>query len=50
MSGILVVIEQREGRIARISWEALAAGQRLGKQLNLAVSGVILGSDTKSLE
>ena len=29
MSGVLVVIEQRENRISRISWEALAAGQRL---------------------
>ena len=28
MSGVLVVIEQRENRISRISWEALAAGQR----------------------
>jgi len=49
MSGILVIIEQREGRIARISWEAVAAGQRLAAQLNLPISAVILGSDTESL-
>ena len=49
MSGILVVIEQREGRIARISWEAVAAGQRLAAQLNLPITAVILGSDTESL-
>jgi len=49
MSGILVVIEDREARIARISWEALAAGMRLGAQLNLPVSAVILGSNTESL-
>jgi electron transfer flavoprotein alpha subunit len=49
MSGILVIIEQREGRIARISWEAVAAGQRLAAQLNLPIGAVILGSDTESL-
>jgi electron transfer flavoprotein alpha subunit len=49
MSGIWVVIEQREGRIARISWEALSAGQRLGEQLNLPVSAVLLGADTEAL-
>jgi electron transfer flavoprotein alpha subunit len=49
MSGILAIIEQREGRIARISWEAVAAGQRLAAQLNLPISAVILGSDTESL-
>ena len=49
MSGILVVIEQREGRISRISWEALAAGQRLAAQAGSNVSAVILGPDTESL-
>ena len=55
MSGILVVLEhlaasaQREGRISRISWEALAAGQRLAAQLNLPVSAVVIGSETESL-
>jgi len=49
MSGILVVIEQREGRIARISWEALAAGQRLASQTGSSVSAVLLGADTAAL-
>jgi electron transfer flavoprotein alpha subunit len=49
MSGILVVIEQREGRIARISWEAVAAAQRLASQLNLHITAVIPGSDTETL-
>ncbi|MGO9939596.1 MAG: electron transfer flavoprotein subunit alpha/FixB family protein [Terracidiphilus sp.] len=49
MSGVLVVIEQRENRIARISWEALAAGQRLAAQSGTPVTAVILGSDTESL-
>ena len=49
MSGILVVVEQRAGRIARISWEAVAAGQRLGTQLGLPVSAAIVGAETESL-
>jgi electron transfer flavoprotein alpha subunit len=49
MSGILVVIEQRDGRIARISWEALAAGQRLATQTGEPVSTVVIGSNTETL-
>ena len=29
MSGILVVLEERDGRVSRASWEALAAAQHL---------------------
>jgi len=49
MSGILVVIEQREGRISRISWEAVAAGQLIAAQTGEPVSAVILGADTETL-
>jgi electron transfer flavoprotein alpha subunit len=49
MSGILVVVEQRAGRIARISWEAVAAAQHLGTQLGLPISAVIVGAQTESL-
>jgi len=49
MSGILVVIEQRESRIARISWEALAAAQRLAAQSGVPVTAVVLGDNTGSL-
>jgi electron transfer flavoprotein alpha subunit len=49
MSGVLVVIEQREGRIARISWEAVAAGQRLAAQLSLPIAAIIIGENTESL-
>ncbi len=45
MSGILVVIEQRAGRISRISWEALTAAHRLGDAG--AVSAVVLGAETE---
>ena len=48
MSGVLVVVEQREGRIARISWEAVAAGQKLGATLTLPVSAAVVGAQTES--
>ena len=43
MSGILVIFEEREGAISHVSWEALVAGQRLGRLQNLPVSVVTLG-------
>jgi electron transfer flavoprotein alpha subunit len=46
MSSVLVVIEQRAGRIARISWEALTAAQRLGSPD--ALTAVILGAQTEA--
>src|SRR5688572_14042436 len=36
---ILVVAEQREGKLNRASWEAIAAAQQLGDQLKVAVIG-----------
>ena len=38
MSGILVIFEQRSGRISRISWEALAAGQKLAEAQSLTIT------------
>jgi electron transfer flavoprotein alpha subunit len=49
MSAIWVVLESRAGRIGRISWEALAAGQLLGAQVGLAVNAVVIGSQTEDL-
>jgi electron transfer flavoprotein alpha subunit len=49
MSGILVIFEQRAGRISRISWEALAAGQKLAEAQSLTITAAIIGSDTESL-
>jgi len=47
MSGILVVMEQRGGRIAHISWEALAAAQRLGN--SASITAVVMGAQTETL-
>ena len=49
MNCVLVVLEERGGRISRISWEALSAGQRLGAQLGLPISATIVGGQTESL-
>ena len=48
MSGIWVVLEEREGRIGRISWEAVAAGQRLASQTGMPVSAVVIGASTEA--
>ena len=49
MSGVLIVLEQQQGRIGRISWEALSAGQRLAAQLGQPACAAILGSETEPL-
>ena len=47
MSGILVIIEHRGGRIPRISCEALAAALRLGDAGS--ITAVVLGAQTESI-
>ena len=47
MSGVLVVLEERDGRVSRISWEAFAAGQFLGAALSQPVSAVVMGAQTE---
>src|SRR5579871_3362838 len=49
MSGIWVVLEDHDGRIGRISWEALAAAQHLGKQSGMPVSALVLGAATEPI-
>ena len=49
MSGVWVVLEERDGRIGRISWEAVAAGQKLAAQLGLTANAILPGAQTASL-
>jgi electron transfer flavoprotein alpha subunit len=49
MSGILVVIEERDGRVSRGSWEAVAAGQKLAALTGQAVNAVVIGAQTEQL-
>jgi len=46
MSGILVVLEERVGRVSRASWEALAAGLFLAGKTNAPVTAAVLGANT----
>ncbi|HEV2327034.1 MAG TPA: electron transfer flavoprotein subunit alpha/FixB family protein [Terracidiphilus sp.] len=47
MSGVLVVLEDRDGRITRLSWEAAAAARRFGA--SSPVSAAVLGAQTDAL-
>jgi len=49
MSGVWIVLEERDGRIGRISWEAVAAGQKLAAQLGLTPNAVLPGAQLESL-
>ncbi|HEX3892755.1 MAG TPA: electron transfer flavoprotein subunit alpha/FixB family protein [Terracidiphilus sp.] len=49
MSGVWVVLEERGEKISRISWEAVAAAQKIGAQLNLPVGAVLPGAQTEAL-
>jgi electron transfer flavoprotein alpha subunit len=44
MSGVLAVLEQRDGALHKSALEALAAAQQMGSELNLPVFAAILGS------
>jgi electron transfer flavoprotein alpha subunit len=47
--GILVFAEQREGKLNRVTYEAIVAGQRLSAGLNQPLSVVLLGSKVGSI-
>ena len=49
MSGVWVVLEERDGRISRISWEAVAAAQQLATLAGLPVNAVLPGAETEAL-
>lgn len=42
-SEILVIVEQNDGKITRIGWEALAAAQEIGAGLGHEVNALVLG-------
>src|SRR5215469_841662 len=49
MSGIIVVLEERDGRVSRASWEALAAGQKLASLTGKALQATVIGASTEAL-
>jgi len=46
---ILAILEQREGSLKKVSFEAASVASRLGKELNLEVEAVVVGSDVNNL-
>ena len=48
MSGILAVLEQREGQLHKMSLEALAAAQKLGSELREPVYAALLGAGAET--
>lgn len=46
---ILVVAEQREGKLSRVSWETLAAGQALAADTGWTLEAAVLGNAVTSL-
>jgi electron transfer flavoprotein alpha subunit len=49
MSGIYVVLEDRNGRIGRISFEAIAAANTLAAQSGAKSTAIVLGAQTEAL-
>ncbi len=48
-NGILVFIEQRDGKLNRSSWEALAAGQQMGLEIGQKVWAIVLGQNVEPI-
>ena len=46
---ILVVVEQREGKLNRVSWETITAGQAISAATGWAVEAAVVGSGTSSI-
>lgn len=46
---ILVVVEQREGKLNRVSWETLTAGQAIAAEIGWTLEAAVAGSAVESL-
>src|ERR1700691_4633102 len=46
---ILVVVEQREGKLNRVSWETIAAGQAIAAQTGDTLEAVVVGSGVAAI-
>lgn len=46
---ILVIAEQREGKLNRVSWETLAAGQAIAAETGWPLEAAVLGKDAGSI-
>jgi len=46
---ILVIVEQREGKLNRVSWETLVAGQAIAAETGWALEAAVVGSGVNSI-
>jgi electron transfer flavoprotein alpha subunit len=46
---ILVVVEQREGKLNRVSWETITAGQAIAAATNWPLEAAVVGANTSSI-
>src|SRR5215470_1601809 len=46
---ILVIVEQREGKLNRVSWETLTAGQAIAAETGLPLEAAVVGGSVSSL-
>jgi electron transfer flavoprotein alpha subunit len=46
---ILVIVEQREGKLNRVSWETVTAGQALAAETSWTLEAAVVGGDVASL-
>ena len=46
---ILVVVEQRQGKLNRVSWETIAAGQAIAAQTGWTLEAAVAGSGVAAL-
>lgn len=46
---ILVVVEQREGKLNRVSWETLVAGQAIAAETGWALEAAVVGSEVNAI-
>src|SRR5580698_7449181 len=44
MDTVLVIVEQREGKLNRVSWETIAAGQAIAAQTGWTLEAAVIGS------
>ncbi|MFZ0796668.1 MAG: electron transfer flavoprotein subunit alpha/FixB family protein [Terriglobales bacterium] len=49
MVTILVVVEQREGKLNRVSWETIAAGQAIAAQTGWTLEAAVIGSGVAAI-
>ncbi len=46
---ILVVVEQREGKLNRVSWESLVAGQSLAAEMGWTLEAAVAGNGVSTI-